>query len=206
VTCIVSIKENNTVYMGGDSAGIAGLSITIRDDPKVFTNGPFLMGFTSSFRMGQLLRYKLDPPKQTVSQDDMKYLVTDFVDSLRKCFSANGFGDKDATVGGTFLVGYKGKLYTIEKDYQVGIPNAAYDAVGCGSDLALGSLHSTAKMNLKPEQRITMALEAASAFSAGVAAPFLILKQEYNDPEASKAKAEPSKEKSTPAKKAKKKS
>ena len=192
MTCIVSIVDNGTVYMGADSAGIAGLSITIRKDPKVFTNGPFLLGFTQSFRMGQLLRFKFDPPKQTVSQDDYQYLVTDFIDSIRKCFSVNGFGDKEATTGGNFLVGYKGKLYTIEKDHQVGIPSVNYDAVGCGSDLALGSLHSTAKLKLKPEERITMALEAAAEFSAGVAAPFIILKQE---PEAatSKKRATPSK-------------
>jgi hypothetical protein len=206
MTCVVSIVENNTVYMGGDSAGIAGLSITIRSDEKVFINGPFIIGITGSFRMSDLLRYKLDPPKQTVHRDDRAYLVTDFVDSLRKCFSVNGFGDKDATVGGTFLLGYKGKLYSVQKDYQVGLPSTQYDAVGCGSDLALGSLHSTAKMNLKPEQRITMALEAASTFSAGVAPPFLILKQEYADPEAPKAKAIAKTAKSAPVKKAKKKS
>ena len=184
MTCIVGVVENGTVYIGGDSAGIAGLSISIRADEKVFQNGPFIMGFTSSFRMGQLLRYKFDPPQQTVSQNDMEYMVTDFVDGLRRCFSNNGFGDKDATVGGTFLVGYKGVLYTIESDYQVGIPKVPYDAVGCGADLALGSLHSTAKMNLKPEDRVVLALEAASTFSAGVAPPFLLIKQDL--PEAPK--------------------
>lgn len=178
MTCVVAVVENNTVYMGADSAGIAGLSITIRKDSKVFTNGPFILGFTQSFRMGQLLRFKLDPPKQTVSQDDYQYMVTDFIDSVRKCFSVNGFGDKEATTGGNFLVGYKGRLYTIEKDHQVGIPDVNYDALGCGSDLALGSLHTTAKFDFTPEERITMALEAATAFSAGVEPPFLILKQE----------------------------
>ena len=178
MTCIVGIQENGHVYIGGDSAGIAGLSISIRSDEKVFQNGPFIMGFTSSFRMGQLLRYKFDPPKQTVHQTDMEYMVTDFVDGLRRCFSNNGFGDKDATVGGTFLVGYKGVLYTIQSDYQVGVPSDPYDAVGCGADLALGSLYSTAKMKLKPEDRVVMALEAASTFSAGVAPPFLLIKQE----------------------------
>jgi len=188
MTCIAALVENNTVYMGGDSAGIAGLSITIRSDEKVFINGPFIVGITGSFRMSDLLRYKLDPPKQTVHQDDRSYLVTDFVDSLRKCFAVNGFGDKDATVGGTFLLGYKGKLYSVQKDYQVGIPSTQYDAVGCGADLALGSLHSTAKLSLKPEQRIVMALEAASTFSAGVAPPFLVMKQEYKDQETTKEK------------------
>jgi hypothetical protein len=191
MTCIAALVENNTVYMGGDSAGIAGLSITVRSDEKVFINGPFIIGITGSFRMSDLLRYKLDPPKQTVHRDDRAYLVTDFVDSLRKCFSANGFGDKDATVGGTFLLGYKGTLYSVQKDYQIGIPSTQYDAAGCGADLALGSLHSTAKLNLKPEQRITMALEAASTFSAGVSPPFLVMKQEYKDPEAPKKKSQP---------------
>lgn len=186
MTCIVALTENNTVYIGGDSAGVAGLSISIRNDEKVFQNGPFIMGFTSSFRMGQLLRFKFDPPKQTVHQDDYQYMVTDFIDAVRHCFSHNGFGDKDATMGGTFLVGYKGKLYTIENDHQVGIPNVPYDAVGCGADLALGSLYSTQGSKLTPEQRIVLALEAASTFSAGVAPPFLIMKQENSPPEKKK--------------------
>lgn len=179
MTCIVALKDNGNIYIGGDSAGVAGLSISIRNDEKVFQNGPFVFGFTSSFRMGQILRYKFYPPEQTPSQSDMKYMVTDFIDSVRQCFAANGFGDKDATVGGNFLVGYKGNLYNIQDDFQVGLPNVDFDAAGCGTDLALGSLYSTQGSNLSPEQRITVALEAASKFSAGVAPPFIILKQEY---------------------------
>lgn len=176
MTCIVGLVHNGDVYIGGDSAGIAGLSVTIRSDEKVFGNGPFIMGFTSSFRMGQLLRYKLSPPAQTVHQNDMEYMVTSFIDSCRQCFSQNGFGDKDASVGGNFLVGYHGKLYNIEGDYQVGVPKLPFDAVGCGSDLALGAMFATE--GLHPEKRINAALAAASTFSAGVAPPFTILKLE----------------------------
>jgi ATP-dependent protease HslVU (ClpYQ) peptidase subunit len=179
MTCIVGLVHDGDVYIGGDSAGVAGLSITIRADEKVFGNGPFIMGFTTSFRMGQLLRYKLAPPAQTVHQGDMEYMVTSFIDSCRQCFAGNGFGDKDASVGGNFLVGYKGKLYNIEGDYQVGIPKLNYDAVGCGSDLALGALFATE--GLSPEERINAALAAASTFSAGVAPPFTILKLEGED-------------------------
>lgn len=96
--------------------------------------------------------------------------------ACRQCFSGNGFGDKDASVGGNFLVGYKGKLYNLEADYQVGVPKASFDAVGCGSDLALGAMFATE--GLPPEQRINAALAAASTFSAGVAPPFTILRLE----------------------------
>lgn len=174
-TCIVGIEEKGTVYIGADSAGISGLDITIRADEKVFINGPFIIGFTSSFRMGQLLRYKFDPPEQTVNvKDDMEYMVTTFIDSVRNLFKNNGFGDKEATSGGTFLVGYKGNLYTVHNDFQVGKSVLPYSAVGCGADFALGSMFST--KNMLPEKRIKLALEAASAFSAGVAPPFKILK------------------------------
>jgi ATP-dependent protease HslVU (ClpYQ) peptidase subunit len=173
MTCIVGLVDKGNVYIGGDSAGVSGLSVTVRGDEKVFTNGPFIMGFTTSFRMGQILRYKFDPPKQTVSQDDMKYLVTDFIDAVQKCFTDSSFGSK--TTGGTFLLGYKGKLYKIDSDYQVGIPTKAFDACGCGSELALGALYaSTGK---KPEDRVRGALEAASIFNAGVLPPFTIVSQ-----------------------------
>ena len=186
MTCIVGLVHNGDVYIGGDSAGVAGLSITIRSDEKVFGNGPFIMGFTTSFRMGQLLRYKLSPPAQTVHQGDMEYMVTSFIDACRTCFSQNGFGDKDASVGGNFLVGYHGKLYNIEGDYQVGVPKASFDAVGCGSDLALGAMFATE--GLPPEKRINAALAAASTFSAGVAPPFTILRLEGDHKKASPKK------------------
>jgi ATP-dependent protease HslVU (ClpYQ) peptidase subunit len=173
MTCIVGLVDKGTVYIGGDSAGVSGLSVSVRADEKVFVNGPFIMGFTTSFRMGQLLRYKLDPPKQTVSMDDMKYMVTDFIDSVAKCFADNGYGSKGH--GGTFLVGYNSKLYMIDSDFQVGIPTLPYHAVGCGADLALGAMHAT--KNKKPEDRIVAALEAASTHSGGVTPPFVILKQ-----------------------------
>ncbi len=178
MTCIIGLVDKGNVYMDGDSAGVAGLSITTRIDEKVFVKGPFIMGFTSSFRMGQLLHYKLEVPKQEVSQTDMEYMVTDFIDAVRRCFADNGFGkmaERSDNEGGTFIVGYNQKIYTIYDDFQVGESIHGYDSVGCGSDLALGSLYST--KGKQPEARVKMALEAASTFSAGVTPPFLILKQ-----------------------------
>ena len=173
MTCIVGLVDKGNIYIGGDSAGVAGLSVTVRADEKVFINGPFIMGFTTSFRMGQLLRYKLNPPKQTVGTDDMKYMVTDFVDAVAKCFSDNGYGSKSS--GGNFLVGYNNKLYCIDNDFQVGISSQPFHAVGCGADLALGAMYVS--KDKKPEERIRAALEASAAFNGGVVAPFLILKQ-----------------------------
>lgn len=174
MTCVIGLVEGDTLYLGGDSAGVGGLSIRQRVDDKVFKNGPFLMGFTTSFRMGQLLRYKFKPPVQQCA-DDMEYLVSDFVDTVRSVFSNNGFGDAKNDHGGDFLVGYKNKLYQVHSDFQIARSRLPYEAVGCGAEIALGSMYAASQ--LPPVERIKLALEAASVFSAGVCKPFKVLKQ-----------------------------
>jgi ATP-dependent protease HslVU (ClpYQ) peptidase subunit len=177
VTCIVGIEHDGHVYIGGDSAGTAGTSQIIRADEKVFINDGAIMGFTSSFRMGQLLRYALTIPEQSTKKGDMKFLVTDFIDAVRALMKDKGWleKDKERESIGAFLLGYRGKLYAIWNDLQVECVTTGYNAVGCGMDLALGSLHSTQTW-ADPEARIRAALEAAEAYSAGVRRPFVILK------------------------------
>jgi hypothetical protein len=174
MTCIAGLIHEGQVFIGGDSAGVAGFDLTVRADAKVFKNGDFVFGFTSSFRMGQLLRHSFVPPKRYPDKDVMAYMVTDFVDALRNCLKAGGFASKsnETEVGGCFLVGYAGRLFEIESDYQVGESATGYAAVGCGSQVAHGALFANSE--LPPVARITQALEAAEAHNAGVRGPFHI--------------------------------
>ena len=175
MTCIVGIAEDGKVYIGGDSAGVAGLDLTVRSDEKVFKNGEFLFGFTSSFRMGQLLRFAFGPPDRAEKMEDYKFLVTTFTDSVRSCLKTGGYATtKDGGEhGGTFLLGYRGKLYCVEGDYQVGSAADGFACCGCGDQVANGSMFST--VGKPPRERIEIALKAAERFSAGVRGPFTIL-------------------------------
>lgn len=174
MTCIVGVVHKNKVYIGGDSAGVSNLDVIVRADSKVFTNRDFVFGFTSSFRMGQLLRYSFTPPTRKEHQDVYEYMVTKFINQVRKCFRAGGYAKKNNEVesGGTFLVGYHGRLFTIYDDFQVAESVQLYDAVGCGESYALGSLFAT-KLK-EPKARIQLALSAAEQFSGGVRGPFKI--------------------------------
>lgn len=176
MTVIVGIKHENKVYIGGDSAGVAGLSLTIRADAKVFTKSDalgnqFAFGFTSSFRMGQLLRYSLSIPNLMPTADLERYLNTEFINSVRQTLKDGGYAraKEGEEIGGTFLLAVQARLFKIDSDYQVGEPLQPYDACGCGEDIALGSLFSTQG---EPLQRLETALNAASQFSAGVRPPF----------------------------------
>lgn len=176
MTCIVGLVDNGKVLIGGDSAGVAGgrLSLVVRSDRKVFRNGDFVMGFTSSFRMGQLLAFNFNPPKPRVGVDVMAYMVTDFVDAARARMKEGGFAKLKDQVeeGGSFLVGYQGRLFHIEDDFQVGESTHGFDACGCGDLIALGSFFSSAGKSA--EERVNEALKAAESFSAGVRGPFFV--------------------------------
>ena len=174
MTAIVALVENGKIYMGGDSAGVSGLRLTVRKDEKVFINSDFIIGFTTSFRMGSLLRYSFNPPEKPRDFTDEEFMNTKFVDAIRECFKAGGFATSDAgaEVGGQFIVGYNKRLYTIDSDYQVGMPADPFCAAGCGIDLCLGSMCST--KGKPPRDRICTALSAAERFSAGVRGPFVV--------------------------------
>lgn len=177
VTAIAGLVQDGKVWIGGDSAGVGGMSLALRRDPKVFRNGEFIIGYTSSFRMGQILRYYLNAAKPTEGQDDFEYMVRAFIPAVRACLKDNGYLKTDSGQEsiGTFLVGRRGKLYYVADDMQVGELQSPYAACGCGQDLVLGSLHTTEQYQIGPEERIRLALQAAESFSIGVRGPFTIL-------------------------------
>jgi hypothetical protein len=189
MTIIVGYCDFHTgkVYIGGDSAGTDGhLSQRKRLDKKVFKKKVkvenkeaenMLFGYTSSFRMGQLLRYKLELPTAPEKMEDDEYMTSLFIDSVIKCLKVGGYVAKqDGRIsGGTFLVGWRGKLYCIEGDFQVGRRKDKYDAVGCGCDIAIGCMFGLEQYTkLTPEGKIETCLRASSEFSAGCSEPFVI--------------------------------
>ncbi len=175
MTCIVGCVESGKVIIGGDSAGVDGsYNLSVRSDVKVFRNGPMIMGFTSSFRMGQLLRYAFQPPQRHPDTDVYQYMVTTFVDAVRDCLKRGGYARQDAgeESGGFFLVGYAGRLFEIQSDYEVAEVSDGFMAVGCGAPIALGAMYAT--MGRPGRERITTALCAAERLSAGVRGPYTI--------------------------------
>lgn len=175
MTCIAGLEHGGKVYIGGDSAGVSGWSLRVRADEKVFVNGPFVMGFTTSFRMGQLLRYSLVVSTQAAHVDDQTFMHTEFIDAVRNCLRVGGYAEvsNGREAGGSFLVGYRGSLYFVGDDFQIGRVSGGFDAVGCGAELAIGAMAAASIRN--PTARVTQALKIAEDYSAGVRGPFVVL-------------------------------
>ena len=175
MTCVVGYADalTNKVWIGADSiaGGEDGWHVQTRRTPKVFSvatrGGELLFGFTTSWRMGQIL----------------ETAVESFVEATRAAMKRGGFAQvKDAREeGGDFLLGVRGLLFRVASDFQVTESAFAYDAIGGGAREALGAFYALAAsdpmeaVNLPPEVRIGIALQAAQEFNGGVRGPFTIL-------------------------------
>ena len=171
MTCIAGIEHEGAVYLCGDSAAANGWDIYTETGPKVFIVGEFVIGYTSSFRMGQLLQYQLSvKPREEMS--DRAYMITVFAEAVRSLLKDHGYAhiENNEETGGVFLVGYRGHLYEVQSNFAVLRRADGYAAVGCGQSYALGALAVLDKSD--PQTALRQALEAAEHFSNGVRGPF----------------------------------
>jgi len=180
MTCIVGYidKEDGKVYIGSDSVGATTCICRTLVDSKLFKKGDMIFGCTSSFRMIQIIQYNFEIPIHPEDQDDLTYLCSTFMDALMKCFQDKGFARKDneEITGGTFLIGYKSNLYTVQDDFSIMKSVEHFDSCGCGESYALAAmkvLDENTKLNVTT--KIEKSLEAAEHYSAYVRGPFKII-------------------------------
>jgi len=172
MTLIVAVKDKNGhVYVGGDSVGSLDNFRIVRSDPKVFMKGPYVIGYTHSFRMGQIIRFSATLPAPSGDPDKHMFkLAKIFSDTFSKEHFATEY--YNVRTGGRFIIGWKGHLYIIEPDFQFGRSPYGYLAAGSAFEVAYGALHTT--QDLKPLERINMALSAGTEFNNGVGPPFIV--------------------------------
>jgi ATP-dependent protease HslVU (ClpYQ) peptidase subunit len=188
MTCVVGLIDGDTTYLGADSCASGGWREQTLLHKKVFKlrdTQNAILGFSGTIRDLNLLQYAEDLIDKRDEPDiDHKYIVTKFIPNVIRLFNNNLRNSSDKGIGefeSYFLLGYKNKLWLIESNYSVFETKDNYQAIGCGTNYALGSLHSTNDTDLTPVERIHKALQAASKFSSGVSAPFYIINTENDE-------------------------
>lgn len=189
MTVIVGLRyqmpDGMAVLMGCDSQGTASDWAKVAyATPKVFRNGPALIGSAGSWRLIDLLHHALEVPAlPELVRDDVdatyQYMVRAFIPAVRHCLSEHGYAEKkdDRVKGGYFLVGLNGCLFEIGEDYDCTAPADDYRAIGAGGAYAMGSLATTQhpELDLRPLQRVGLALDAAGRHCAGVGGPMAVM-------------------------------
>lgn len=176
MTCIVALRSGKSVIVGGDSAGCLPDEVNIMAAPKVFKNKQFVIGYTGSFRVGQLLQYSFKPPRLTSRTVLRHYMVNKFVRALQKCLKDHEAVKLTSTqmASSEFVVAISNSIYIVDSDYAVSEWSSDYAVSGLGAPYAMGSLYTSANEK-DPKVRIIKALESAANFSPWVRQPFTLL-------------------------------
>jgi ATP-dependent protease HslVU (ClpYQ) peptidase subunit len=176
MTCIVGITDGKRIVMGADSAA------STTDNPeiysfateKIFATGEYLVGVCGSYRAGQIVRWEMDWPEPPEPGVDIEgFIVREVVKAISQALVANRFkGATEATRVPQFMIGLRGRLFTLTGDESVGSLKAPWMAIGSGRHCAYGALHVLAGLELDLEEKVRRALAAAQSQVANVREPF----------------------------------
>ncbi len=212
MTAVVGFTQYNWAYIGADSSAISNTTVNPRLNTKVFgvqavarnasgwgnassweegvltrTDGKLSMrvvfGFSTSFRIGQVLQYKFAvgsnfPELPGYPELLSEFMATEFVDYWKRCARDNGVVTmiNGMESCGDFMVGIAGRLFTVYKDFQVAESVSGYEVIGMegGRNVALGAMHALERLNpfMGPKIRMRAVLEAASYHCTNVCPPF----------------------------------
>lgn len=185
MTCIVALTDGKDVHMAGDLMAHNGFTGNVLDKSKVFIKEGFIVGYTTSFRMGQILEYAWTPPSKKESQTEDSYIYIDIVNSFREVFSQNGYGNKDGIEdhSGEFIFGYKGRLFLHQQNYSI-LESNSFVATGSGGYHAEAAIATMLKHGVyegEYECLLGSAIEVASSFVSSVSREltYKVLKGEY---------------------------
>lgn len=189
MTAIVAVTEGDrgpgaTVYMAADTGSADGWMSMQMATPKVFRNGPTLIGCTSSWRFIDLVHHVLVVPSIDSSlgpDDTYRWMVREFMPELRKCLTENGWSEKkdNRDKSGVALVAVNGCTFWVGEDFDATMPATPYAAVGSGYLVALGALAATGLGGWTfPEKRLGSVMEIVERHCATVRGPFAIARLE----------------------------
>ena len=177
MTCIVGLIEGKKVWLGGDSAAAGPNVISTVSHSKVFKSGVCLIGYTASFRLGDLLEFAVEPKDQRGVMIDRSVLVKQFVPMLQTILEEGKFQvikDEQAESGGAFLIATPSGLFEVQEDYSVLQHAEPYTAIGSGFSYATGALHALCRVRLPAREKVKRALDAAAYHCPTVRPPYTI--------------------------------
>lgn len=196
MTCIIAHTNGTTSFIAGDKLGSNGFTKAIQTEPKVFekefiklhedgltrTKEVMALGYTTSFRMGQLLTYNLVLPEQAPNETFPQYLVLKVIPLIRKMFK-DEWGSRDASQdvgGGQFIILHNHTIYEVQEDFAVLQPKTSITAVGSGTYHAIASMEAYSEVEKETKvplhERVESIFKIVSGNVTSVSAEFDILK------------------------------
>jgi len=189
MTCIVAFKtEEGHSIIAGDYMASNGHHFNKVANSKVFNKSESCaIGYTSSFRMGQILEHYWTLPPRVEGQTAENFVNVTLVESIRAIFKTYGYGTKDGLedLGGTFILLYEDRIYCMQFNYSLLDYDSEIIAIGSGTDAALGAIYLSLPIMLENiEEALAKIFWATSLVTPSVSPEFSysVIQNIYEEP------------------------
>lgn len=194
MTCVVGVEyeENGErkVLLAADAASTNEYTTQVVRGPKVFRVNELLIGFTTSFRMGQLLQYRLAhhlPNRLYQHLDPMEHIIVNVIPAIMDAMDEGRYlkTEDQRAEAGTYLIGFAGRLFEVSDGFGVCEWEDGYGAIGSGYQIALGAMFAVNPPDIRKAsfgEATKMAYEGLSAavrFSGSCSRPFSIIASDF---------------------------
>jgi ATP-dependent protease HslVU (ClpYQ) peptidase subunit len=174
MTTIVGIQGKGWGLIAADSLIVgADQKFIASGMDKVVEKGEYVIAFAGDAIAGDIALHSWNAPKIPRGVNLDKFMMTDFLPSLRQAYADYGYdpspktADNDLKDGAGFdaLICLRGKIYQIDNDFSWVRDDRGIYGVGSGSSYALGAL---ARTTLSPTNTRTAANEARKAIEISI--------------------------------------
>jgi hypothetical protein len=175
MSVVVGVETDDGVWLAADSR-FSDDEATNAISGKIFTTEDGLaFGVVGTLQHAQLIQYHLDIELPKENQDEMKWMVTKLVPALRTLCADHQVWEwtKKTERGLSLLCVVNGQLFGLQEDWSVWRALEGYAAVGSGTSVALGSLHTSYEYEEK--LRCKMAIEASATHVPSCSLPVHVI-------------------------------
>lgn len=175
MTTIIGIVDKGVVYMGADGKATFGWIGKSASLPKIIKKDNMLIGVSGSPRALQLIEHMAEhPAHDTEKESNMAYLVKHVLPVWHEVLKDSEFlqtKEGQENTNSHILIGYRGELFMVDGVFSLFMSETGYDAIGSGSEVALGALYVMHNSYLYDDvtvrSKIHKALDAASYYDIG---------------------------------------
>ena len=183
MSILVGLIRDKKCYIGADSIAVLGDSKRTNKDGKLFKLGNrMLVGFSGSYRAAQVVKHSIKlPSDRKINSDPFQFIMHDFIPTVRNVLSENEciyMGTEETErFAVSFIIGYKGRLFTVLSDFGVTEVDDSFTAIGCNHEYAIGAMKAYEKAGLlkknKPFDILRDVLDIVNDYSVYVKGPYL---------------------------------
>ena len=168
MTIIAAYDGGDKYWIASDSMGSGG-GVMYELGSKLIVKGNYIVGFSWSYRVADMIRESKDLPYALSSIRDLRIIRDVVKDALTKD-GLVGSNNNDHDAGrhkpdghplDLILISPSG-IYTLETDYQIHKISDGYLACGSGTEIAMGSLYTCKALDINGKDAVKLAVRAAN--------------------------------------------